>query len=91
MDNVAKLGPRAQWALQADPGGADRRVDFMLATVGRLSPEQKDQLGELGCELRTVAGDVVTASAALTLLPKLVSLDFVRYLELPSQMHLESR
>ena len=69
--------------------GEDRQLSVLIATVETISDDQQLQLEQLGCEVRTVAGDVITASLPANSLASMGELDFVRYVELARPLHLE--
>ena len=71
-----------------DPDEA-RQLNVLIATVGTISDDQRMQLEQLGCDVRTVAGDVITASLPASSLASLGEMDFVRYVELARPLHLE--
>jgi hypothetical protein len=84
-----KLGPAARRALADPERTAESPLNLMVATNGGLNPGQRERLAGIGCRLRTVTGDIVTADVPAGALPELVALDFVRYVELSRPLRLE--
>jgi hypothetical protein len=66
------------------------RVNVLLRTSGPLTPEQQAQLEATGAEVRTVAGDIVTASIRLRQSLAVAELTFVSYIELSQSLFPES-
>lgn len=86
-----KLGPRVRQRIQHPRDEPGDRVGVLLATHGVLTDEGRARMEALGCHVRTVAGDVVTADLPPAALEELAALDFVRYVELSSSLHAEPR
>jgi hypothetical protein len=85
---MARLHPSVQQAID-DPSGADKRANVMMATHGKLTPEQRAQLESLECHVRTVAGDVITLDLPVRSLDALGKLEFARYVELTRPLQTE--
>lgn len=65
-------------------------VNVLLNTTETLTSEQRTRLKISGVQVRTVAGDVISASLPIRQLSELVKLDFVTYIELSRPLHPEA-
>lgn len=84
-----KLGANLRLRLNT-PSAETERVNILLRTHGTLTDAQRTQLETLGAEIRTVAGDIVTAAIDLQQVTAISELDFVRYIELSQPLRPES-
>lgn len=78
----AKLGSEAKLRLAEAGADAAEEVDVLIQLRAEPDAETVAELGRAGAAVRTVAGDVVTASTTLSALEGLAALDDVVYLEL---------
>jgi hypothetical protein len=77
-------------AQDADPGTeTDEQVGVLLRGRGAFTESQLDALRADGAEVRTVAGDVLSASVAPTSLPALARHDFVTQVQLSQPLRPE--
>jgi hypothetical protein len=84
-----KLGANLRLRLNT-PSATPERVNILLRTNGTPTDAQRTQLETLGAEIRTVAGDIVTAAIDLQQIIALSELDFVSYIELSQPLRPES-
>lgn len=84
-----KLGANLRLRLNT-PSAETERVNILLRTNGTLTDAQRTQLETLGAEVRTVAGDIVTAAIDLQQITAISELDFVSYIELSQPLRPES-
>lgn len=84
-----KLGANLRLRLNT-PSTKTEQVSILLRTNGTLTDEQRTQLETLGAEVRTVAGDIVTATVVLEQVLVISELDFVGYIELSQPLRPES-
>jgi len=88
-----KLSSRARQMLagvQSGDGTTDERVDLLIRTTADGS-DSRERLEAMGAEVRTVAGDVSTASAPLSALDRLAELDDVVSIEVSGELFPEER
>ncbi len=83
----AKLGSEAKQRLAEAGADADEEVDVLVRLRAEPDAAALEQLGQAGATVRTVAGDVVTASTTLSALEGLAELDDVMYLELSRPLY----
>ena len=89
-DPSGKLSPQARQLL-AGPEGAEGAVSVdLLIRVSAAVPSARDRLEAAGVTVRTVAGDVVTASAPVSALRPLAELDDVVAIEVATPLFGES-
>ena len=84
----ASLGPQAKRLVSAS-SESDQRVSVMLRCRADLTPEQRDELAAMGIDLRSAAGDVVTAFAAVRALVELAERDYIEYVEVSRPLYPE--
>ncbi|QYO62921.1 hypothetical protein [Leptolyngbya sp. 7M] len=89
-ENASKLAPTLRLRLSQLSPEANPQVNILLRTTSALTAEQRSQLEANGANVRTVAGDIVTASLPLRQTLALAELDFVRYVELSGPLYPES-
>jgi hypothetical protein len=87
----AKLGPEAKLLIQSRQAGAEERVDVLLRLREEPTPETRRRLEESGVQLRTIAGDIVTASLASDSLEQVADLEDVLHLELSTPLFREEQ
>ncbi|MBF2050959.1 MAG: hypothetical protein EDM05_58100 [Leptolyngbya sp. IPPAS B-1204] len=88
-ENASKLAPTLRLRLSQLSPEANPQVNILLRTTSALTTEQRSQLEANGANVRTVAGDIVTASIPLRQTLALAELDFVRYIELSGPLYPE--
>jgi hypothetical protein len=89
-----KLSSRARQLLSgagSQEGTSEERVDLLIRTTAQPGPEARARLEAAGAELRTVAGDVSTASAPLSALDRLAELDDVVSIDVSGELYPEER
>ena len=86
-----KLNARGRYLLQAAETQAARAAEVSLFVRGRepFTEQQVHELEEHGARVRTVAGDVLTASAPLDSLDVLTDSDFVVAVEVSEPLYPE--
>ncbi len=89
-ENSSKLAPTLRLRLSQLSSEANPQINILLRTTSVLTAEQRSQLEANGANVRTVAGDIVTASIPLRQTLALAELDFVRYIELSGPLYPES-
>lgn len=85
-----KLSPETKRKLSELSAEEPQLVSVLVQIVGRLGPERRSQLEAVGAEVRTVAGDVVTATVPVGEIRQVAELDFVRSLEVSRPLYPES-
>jgi hypothetical protein len=86
-----KLSSRARLLVsevEAREGAPDERVDLLIRTAVH-GEEARERLEATGAEVRTVAGDVCTASAPVSALDRLAALDEVIAIDAGGEMEPE--
>jgi hypothetical protein len=78
----SKLSPDAQQILLDAGANPKGTLNVMGAVHGQLRRRERERLRELGCRVRSVAGDVFTAELPAAALEAVTDLDFIRYIEL---------
>ena len=89
-EQSAKFSPETKRRLSTLPARVNPSVEVIIRVSCSLGQDQRTQLTSIGTQIRTVAGDVVTASLSLRQIPQLAELDFVSYIELASPLYPES-
>jgi hypothetical protein len=72
--------------LQDNP---DLPVLFRIRDV--LTTQRRSKIEALGCEIRSVAGDIVTANIPTRALLQLAALEFIIYIQLSRPLHPEPK
>ena len=90
MTYTRKFGPSAKRAMAAASSESTRRLRILMRVSGELDEEQRAQLAAL-CEIRTIAGSVISAEVPDGALVQLVQLDFVSYVEVAQTLYPESK
>jgi len=83
-----KVGPEIAMLLDSDTGESHERVDLVLQVAGDAAAV-RGRLEGLDATVRTVAGDIVTASCPVQNLAAVAGLDEVVYVELSRPLHSE--
>lgn len=83
-DPGGKISPRAR-QLRAE-AGSDREIDLLIRTTAPAEGAARARLEAAGARVRTVAGDVCTASAALSSLDDLAGLPEVVAIEVSEEL-----
>ncbi len=86
--NPDKLSPDARIVLYREPSGP---VRILAAIHGELDQFRREHLEALGCRVRSVTGDVITAELPVGLLASLSDLEFVRYIEVSRSLSAEQQ
>ena len=90
-DPSSKLSPQALRLLAASQDRAeDQSVDVLIRIDDHAGRGWREQLEAAGASLRTVAGDVCTASVALSALHHLAELHEVRAIEVTTPLYGEA-
>lgn len=84
-----KVGPELKMLVARESADPDDRVDVLVRLVEEAGESTRDRLAEVGLTVRTVAGDVLTASCPVRSLDVVADLDEVVYLELSRPLHTE--
>lgn len=88
----SKFSPATKLHLsQMSDSDKESVVEIMMRTRSRLTDDQKTDLNSMGVELRTEAGDILTASVKTVSLPILADLDFVISIEIATNLFPDSR
>ncbi len=66
-------------------------LSVLFRVKDELTTEGRSKIEALGCEIRTVAGDIVTANLPSRALLQLASLDFVTYIQRSRPLHPEPK
>lgn len=93
IDDSKKLGSSARQLLEQSSLGAPppaAKVGVLVRGVTAFSPHQLDLLRAKGAQVRTVAGDVVTADIAIENLRDLTGFDFVVNIEFSQPLYPDS-
>ena len=85
----SKFSPRVKLFLSELNAEEDPSVAIFVRTGKNLEPEDISQLEVIGAEIRTIAGNIVTLSIPSEKLHVLANKDFIKYIELTSQLHPE--
>jgi hypothetical protein len=88
-----KLSSRARQLLSDVESGqraSEERVDLLIGVTAE-GPQAREALERHGAEVRTMAGDVYTASAPLSALDRLADLDDVASIEASGELYPEER
>jgi hypothetical protein len=88
-EHKAKLSPQLKQALIETSDDENPTVAVFLRVEGTLDQARRSTLEAFDVEVRTVAGDVVTANLPLSSISRLVALDFVEYVELSGPLYPE--
>lgn len=83
----AKLGSEAKLRLAEAPADSAEEVDVLIQLRAEPDAETVAEIGRAGATVRTIAGDVVTATTTLPALEGLAALDDVVYLELSRPLY----
>ncbi|MGY1616854.1 hypothetical protein ACI797_08915 [Geodermatophilus sp. SYSU D00691] len=81
--------PSRHLLAQDADAGSEAEVGILLRGRGAFTESQLDALRADGAEVRTVAGDVLSASVAPTSLPALARHDFVTQVQLSQPLRPE--
>lgn len=81
-----KLGPELRILLASGISAPDERVDILLRVSQAPEAGTWAALASAGLEVRTIAGDVLTASAPVHRLEEIAGLEEVAYVELSRPM-----
>lgn len=84
-----KVGPEIAMLLDSEPAESHGQVDLILQVTSDAGADTGVRLAEVGATMRTVAGDVVTASCPVRSLEAVVGLDEIVYVELSRPLHRE--
>ena len=85
-----KLSPETKRKLSELSAEEPQLVSVLVQISGGLGPERRSKLEEVGTEVRTVAGDVITATLPSSEIHHLAELDFVRFVEMSRALYPES-
>jgi pentose-5-phosphate-3-epimerase len=85
-----KLSPETKRKLSELSAEEPQLVSVLVQIDGSLGPERRSQLEAVGTEVRTVAGDVVTATVPSSEIRQVAELNFVRSLEVSRALYPES-
>jgi hypothetical protein len=85
----AKFSPETKQKLSELSSEEQPLVSVLVQISGGLGPERRSQLEEVGTEVRTVAGDVITATLPSSEIHHLAELDFVRFVEMSRPLYPE--
>jgi len=85
-----KLSPETKRKLSELSAEEPQPVSVLVQIDGSLGPERRSQLEAVGTEVRTVAGDVVTATVPSSEIRQVAELNFVRSLEVSRALYPES-
>jgi hypothetical protein len=85
--HLNKLSSRFRQTFQAE--GQNESVDVLIRLQTEPSPQERHLLEQAGCEIRTVAGDVVTAHLGPGSIDQLTDLEIVSFVELASPLYPE--
>lgn len=88
-----KLSSRARQLLSEVESGqraSEDRVDLLIG-IALETPEARKRLEASGAEVRTMAGDVYTASAPLSALDRLAELEDVASIDASGELYPEAR
>jgi hypothetical protein len=89
-ENPNKLGPLLKLRLsEEDPDSLDR-LNLLVQVTASLTNERVEQMNEIGSEIRTTAGDVLTLTLPINQVGALAEFDFVVYMELSSPLSPEN-
>ncbi len=87
----SKLSPKTKQQLSELPPKDNPLVTVLIRISGSLESQGQSQLEAIGGEIRTVAGDILTARIHLRELLQLAKLDFVSFIEISSPLYPESK
>jgi len=88
---LRKFGPEAKQIITTVSPGEKKPVKILIRISGDLDTRQQMQLQELGCQIRTTAGNVVTAEVPEGALLQVGELDFISYLEIAQPLFPEAK
>lgn len=88
MPDLTKLSAPARQLLSCDDLPAS--VGMMLRLRSEPSDAELDRLDALGVQVRSIAGDVLTADGDPALLPQLTDEEFVVSVEASAPLYMES-
>ena len=88
---AAKLSSDTKQFLSELPTGENPPVSVILRISGSLEGERRARLEATGAQIRTVAGDIVTATVPSRSLRHLVELDFVTFVEVSRPLYPETQ
>jgi len=86
-----KFGPNAKQIIAKASPDKKRLVKILLRISGELNPKRRSELQALGCNIRTVATDVVTAELPEGALSRVGKLEYVGYIEVARPLYLEPK
>jgi hypothetical protein len=85
-----KLSPETKQKLSELSAAEEQQLVSVLMQInGSLGPERRSRLEAVGTEVRTVAGDIVSATVPASEIRQLAELDFVRSLEVSRALYPE--
>jgi hypothetical protein len=90
MSANSKFGPQIRQMLASPTEPAAGPLAVLIRVANAPSAKQLERLKKLGAEVRTVAGDVLTANIAADQLDELSKQDFVVSLESSGPLYPES-
>jgi pentose-5-phosphate-3-epimerase len=85
-----KLSPETKRKLSELSSEDPQLVSVLVQIDGSLGPERRSQLEAVGTEVRTVAGDIVTATVPSSEIRQVAELNFVRSLEVSRPLYPET-
>jgi hypothetical protein len=89
IESDSKIDPQTKRLLEQDEASAPETVSLFLHGREAFGDEQLSRLREQGAEIRTVAGDVLTASVPLSRVADVAAQDFVVRVEGSSPLYAE--
>jgi len=85
-----KLSPETKQKLSKLSAAEEQQLVSVLMQInGSLGPERRSRLEAVGTQVRTVAGDVITATVPSSEIRQLAELDFVRAVEVSRPLYPE--
>jgi hypothetical protein len=84
-----KVSPETKQKLSELSAEEPQPISVLVQINGHLGPERRSRLEAVGTEVRTVAGDVVTATVPSSEIRQLAELDFVRSIEVSRALYPE--
>lgn len=88
-DSFEKLSPDLRLRL-SQRSAETNPLNILIQTNAALTPAERSQLEAAGANVRTVAGDIVTATVPLNQVLSLAELEFVRSIEASTPLYPES-
>ena len=87
--SLRKFSPSAKRFIMSLSPGRKRSVKIMMRVSSGLDTQRQQQLEALGCQIRSVAGDIVTAEVPEEVLLQAGGLDFVSYIDVSQPLYPE--